>query len=117
MRTNIDDEHLHTVYKGFKSRVNLTWHITRDMMVYYTFSQGFRPGGFNQNVGAQHIVGPDGNMLDAPVFNRNTLASGQVIEGPALIEERESTTVLGLGDHLTVEPSGRPSPCTSIQIA
>jgi outer membrane receptor protein involved in Fe transport len=31
------------------------------MMVYYTFSQGFRPGGFNQNVGAQHIIGPDGN--------------------------------------------------------
>ena len=32
-----------------KSRGNLTWHITPDIMVYYTFSQGFRPGGFNQN--------------------------------------------------------------------
>ena len=29
-------------------------------MVYYTFSQGFRPGGFNQNGGALHGVGPDG---------------------------------------------------------
>ena len=33
---------------GFRSRANLTWHITPDMMAYYTFSQGFRPGGFNR---------------------------------------------------------------------
>jgi iron complex outermembrane recepter protein len=30
------------------------------MMVYYTYSQGFRPGGFNQNGGAEHAFGPDG---------------------------------------------------------
>jgi iron complex outermembrane recepter protein len=45
---------------GNKSRANLTWHITPDVMLYYTFSQGFRPGGFNQNGGAQHAIGPDG---------------------------------------------------------
>ena len=33
---------------GFRSRANLTWHITPDIMTYYTFSQGFRPGGFNR---------------------------------------------------------------------
>lgn len=33
---------------GFRSRANLTWHITPDVMAYYTFSQGFRPGGFNR---------------------------------------------------------------------
>ena len=38
----------HTTYHGFKSRANLVWHITPDTMVYYTFSQGFRPGGFNR---------------------------------------------------------------------
>jgi len=38
----------HTTYHGFKSNANLTWHITPDAMVYYTFSQGFRPGGFNR---------------------------------------------------------------------
>ena len=35
-------------YHGFRSRGNLTWHITSDIMAYYTFSQGFRPGGFNR---------------------------------------------------------------------
>jgi iron complex outermembrane receptor protein len=33
---------------GFRSRGNLTWHITPDMMAYFTYSQGFRPGGFNR---------------------------------------------------------------------
>ncbi|RUL76084.1 TonB-dependent receptor [Dyella choica] len=42
----------HTTYHGFKSRANVEWHITPDVMVYYTFSQGFRPGGFNRTTGA-----------------------------------------------------------------
>jgi len=33
---------------GWKSRGNLTWHVTPDIMAYYTYSQGFRPGGFNR---------------------------------------------------------------------
>jgi iron complex outermembrane receptor protein len=33
---------------GFRSRGNITWHITPDIMAYYTWSQGFRPGGFNR---------------------------------------------------------------------
>jgi outer membrane receptor protein involved in Fe transport len=37
---------------GFRSRGNLTWHITPDFMAYYTFSQGFRPGGFNRSTGS-----------------------------------------------------------------
>ena len=35
-------------YTGFRSRGNLTWHITPDVMAYYTFSQGYRPGAFNR---------------------------------------------------------------------
>jgi iron complex outermembrane recepter protein len=51
---NLDYDHLKDTETGTRSRVNLTWHITRDVMTYYTFSQGFRPGGFNQNGGAPH---------------------------------------------------------------
>src|SRR5262249_41179038 len=49
--TNIDAENLRTTYTGFKSRVNLTWHIFPDVLAYYTWSQGFRPGAFNRNFG------------------------------------------------------------------
>ena len=48
---NLNAQNLRDTESGFKSRGNLTWHITPDIMVYYTFSQGFRPGGFNQNGG------------------------------------------------------------------
>jgi len=51
---NLDFDHLKDTESGYRSRVNLTWHVTPDAMVYYTFSQGFRPGGFNQNGGAPH---------------------------------------------------------------
>ncbi|MBS0388840.1 MAG: TonB-dependent receptor [Proteobacteria bacterium] len=42
---------LHKTYKGFKSRANLTWKFTTDGLVYATWSQGFRPGGFNRSSG------------------------------------------------------------------
>jgi outer membrane receptor protein involved in Fe transport len=38
----------HTTESGFRSRGNLSWKITQDVMVYYTYSQGYRPGGFNR---------------------------------------------------------------------
>jgi iron complex outermembrane receptor protein len=60
--TNIDAENLHTKYKGFKSRTNVTWHVLPDALVYYTWSQGFRPGGFNRSF-ACYISDPKGVAL------------------------------------------------------
>jgi|HubBroStandDraft_1064217.scaffolds.fasta_scaffold01466_3 iron complex outermembrane receptor protein len=57
---NLNADNLSNSETGFKSRANLAWHVTEDAMVYYTFSQGFRPGGFNQNGNAAHALGPDG---------------------------------------------------------
>ncbi|HXI68237.1 MAG TPA: TonB-dependent receptor, partial [Steroidobacteraceae bacterium] len=33
---------------GHRWRGNLTWHVNQDVMAYYTYSEGFRPGGFNR---------------------------------------------------------------------
>jgi outer membrane receptor protein involved in Fe transport len=49
---NIDNANDRKTYAGFKSRANVTWHITSDIMAYYTFSEGFRPGAFNRSVSA-----------------------------------------------------------------
>ncbi|HWK97782.1 MAG TPA: hydantoinase/oxoprolinase family protein [Pseudolabrys sp.] len=54
----------------------------------------------------RRFVEADGSIVDAPVFARGLLPVGQTVEGPALIEERESTTVLGRGDRMTVDASG-----------
>ncbi len=48
--TSINAEQENAVFTGVKGRANITWHVTPDIMVYYTFSQGFRPGGFNRTV-------------------------------------------------------------------
>jgi iron complex outermembrane receptor protein len=57
---NLDAQHLRDTESGWKSRGNLTWHIMPDVMVYYTFSQGFRPGGFNQNSAVPHALDSTG---------------------------------------------------------
>jgi outer membrane receptor protein involved in Fe transport len=57
---NFNAAGLRSTESGFRSRANLTWHVTPDAMIYYTYSQGFRPGSFNQNGGALHADGPDG---------------------------------------------------------
>jgi iron complex outermembrane receptor protein len=49
---NIDAAKDRKTYSGIKGRANVTWHITSDIMAYYTFSQGFRPGAFNRARGA-----------------------------------------------------------------
>ena len=46
--TNLDAKHLESAQYGFRNRANLTWKITPDVLVYYTYSEGFRPGGFNR---------------------------------------------------------------------
>jgi N-methylhydantoinase A len=37
--------------------------------------------------------------LDCPVYDRYFLQPSAVLEGPALIEEKESTCVIGIGDN------------------
>lgn len=45
---NIDAQHLDKTYSGYTSRASLSWKVTEDALLYYTWSQGFRAGGFNR---------------------------------------------------------------------
>jgi iron complex outermembrane receptor protein len=45
---NINAEHLKSTFSGFKSRFNLTWKPMKDTLAYFTYSEGFRPGGFSR---------------------------------------------------------------------
>ena len=42
-------------------------------------------------------------FAEAPVYDRYALPQGQSISGPALIEERESTCVIGGGEKAIVD--------------
>jgi len=76
---NIDAEHLRKGYHGFRSSANLTWHLNPHVMLYYTYSQGFRPGGFNR--GSGHVAKDvNGNWQFAkPVnYSPDTLINNEV---------------------------------------
>ncbi|MGH7213061.1 MAG: hydantoinase B/oxoprolinase family protein, partial [Acetobacteraceae bacterium] len=45
-------------------------------------------------------------FVEAPVYDRYALAPGTRIEGPAIVEEREATTIVAPGDRLTVDAAG-----------
>ena len=50
-----------------RGRADLEYHVTRDMLVYYTYSQGFRPGGFNRG-SSQHLPNAAGqNQYATPI--------------------------------------------------
>jgi outer membrane receptor protein involved in Fe transport len=71
---------LHKKYSGFRSRFNLSWKPTEDTLLYYTWSQGFRPGGFNR---ASGFVAPNtsplaGTFLTPIGFKPDTLINNEV---------------------------------------
>jgi iron complex outermembrane recepter protein len=41
----------HNSSDGFRSRANLTWRVNSDVLLYATWSEGYRPGGFNRGSG------------------------------------------------------------------
>ncbi|MCC7041592.1 MAG: hydantoinase/oxoprolinase family protein [Burkholderiales bacterium] len=47
-----------------------------------------------------------GEAVDCPVYDRYRLQTGMTIDGPALVEEAESTCVIGPGDRAHVDPAG-----------
>jgi outer membrane receptor protein involved in Fe transport len=76
---NLNSENLHKVYSGFKSRANLTWHATSDVMLYYTWSQGFRPGGFNRASTFLHTSSPLYGLFSPPLtYAPDTLINNEV---------------------------------------
>jgi N-methylhydantoinase A len=56
--------------------------------------------------GSRSILFDGQHAADCPIYNREDLAPGQEIEGPAVIEELDSTTFLRPEDALTVTRDG-----------
>jgi outer membrane receptor protein involved in Fe transport len=70
---DLSAQHLDISYKGFKSRANLSWRPMEDVLLYYTWSQGFRPGGFNRGSHfADHSVGSVSGPVNGYAFTYQT---------------------------------------------
>jgi N-methylhydantoinase A len=71
------------------------------------WSQRTRNAGGQARKGSRRAYFPEaGGYVECPVYDRYALAPGAVVEGPALVEERESTCVLGVGDRARIDDFG-----------
>jgi 5-oxoprolinase (ATP-hydrolysing) len=59
-------------------------------------------GAPDKRKGARQVWFGDG-FVEAPVLDRYALVPGDAFEGPAIIEEREATTIVPPGDSVTVD--------------
>ncbi|MGE0716209.1 MAG: hydantoinase/oxoprolinase family protein [Alphaproteobacteria bacterium] len=74
------------------------------------FATGYSLGAGRQGDAASALkgtrpvyLGDRGDYADVPVYDRYALSPGASLVGPAIVEERESTCVIGPGDHATVD--------------
>jgi len=75
-----------------------------DLGAGYRLSAGGAGGGGRALKGTRPAYDPArGRLADWPVYDRYALAPGQSLTGPALIEERESTCVVGAGEVVRVD--------------
>ncbi|MGJ3647823.1 TonB-dependent receptor [Sphingomonas sp. GlSt437] len=76
---NIDANNDHVTYHGFRSRASIAWHPYANTLVYGTFSQGFRPGGFNRTA---RLILPDQNgnpqLIRPNAYKPDTLTNWEV---------------------------------------
>ena len=76
---NLDAKNLNTTYSGFRSRANVSWHVTPDALLYYTWSQGFRPGGFNRAASVIKPTSPIFGLFTPPLaYAPDTLTNNEI---------------------------------------
>jgi iron complex outermembrane receptor protein len=75
---NLDALNFNKSYSGFRSRANLTWKVTDDAMLYYTWSQGFRAGGFNRPNSVETTSPLAGVFTPPTFFGPDTLTNNEV---------------------------------------
>jgi outer membrane receptor protein involved in Fe transport len=71
-------EKLNLTYSGFRSRANLSWKVTDDVLLYYTWSQGFRPGGFNRGSLIRTPPGQNYTFQSPANYGPDTLVNNEV---------------------------------------
>jgi outer membrane receptor protein involved in Fe transport len=77
-------KNLQTRTYGFKNRANLTYKVTPDIMLYYTYSEGYRPPGFNRKPPVDRINGEAGD----DGYNSDTLTNHEIGYKAALFDHR-----------------------------
>lgn len=85
----------------------LTWRIRVAGERDYPSTGSVASSGANAAKGTRQMwFDGSADLVDATVFDRYLLGLGDEIKGPAVVEERESTVVIGPGGHATIDEMG-----------
>ncbi|MFT5208470.1 MAG: iron complex outermembrane receptor protein [Flavobacterium sp.] len=89
-------------------RVNLTWSVSEDHMVYATWSEGYRPGGINRNPAADDYVS---DFLTNYEFGWKTQWADSTFQfnGAVFIEEWEDFQISFTGANAITQVANGPS--------
>jgi 5-oxoprolinase (ATP-hydrolysing) len=105
-------EHLyHSVLPDY-TRLVITWRLLATLPPPAFDPKTLMPAsardGAVSSTGTRRVYFPEaaGYVEDTPVYRRSDLPVGSRLQGPAIVEEPESTTVIGPGDELAVDASG-----------
>ena len=78
---DIDAHDDHSEYQGFRSKLGVNWNVEDNIMLYYLFSQGFRPGGFNRyntNEVLNYLPGSEPQYTTPNSFKPDSLQNQEV---------------------------------------
>jgi outer membrane receptor protein involved in Fe transport len=101
---------------GWKPRYNITWHITPDIMTYYTHSEGFRPGGFNRTA-----TSVDGSTIKLKGVAPYTSGNNQFLKPAGYESDELKNNEIGvksewLDHHLQVNVSAYQMDWSNVQL-
>ena len=97
----------HTVIEGYRPMA-MNWRLRAfGPEPEVALSAESRSDGERTKKGTRHAYFPEADgFVETPVYDRYALPAGVQVHGPAIIEERESTTVIAPGDSLVVDEDG-----------
>jgi iron complex outermembrane recepter protein len=77
---NLNADNLRKTFTGHKDKYNLSWKIVDGVMLYATYSEGFRPGGFNRGQGVLSPSSPlYGTSFKIPLYySSDTLKNKEI---------------------------------------
>ena len=76
---SLDALGLRKSYSGHKSKVNLSWKLADEILLYATYSEGFRPGGFNRGTGVLTANSPLFGIFSVPLsYAPDTLKNKEI---------------------------------------
>ncbi|MBS0389447.1 MAG: TonB-dependent receptor, partial [Proteobacteria bacterium] len=94
--TNLDRQNPHSdTTKGFKSRGNISWHVHDNVLLYATWSQGFRSSGYNRGSGCHLPSVVTTNGVQGPGPNQWCVPARYESDDLTNIEVGWKTTLLG----------------------